>query len=212
MSRTRARAPARARPALPVGRPLRSVTAGLLVTTAAVGLSLLTACGSSSDSSGSGRTSPGTAGFSGSLPSVLASLEASGKAAASSAVSSARAAASSFAESAQTRVSGDSVEARRAVDAAVGKGNAIEDVTLVGLPRKDTTGLHAVAVDVVNHSGARESIAVKVEFVDSAGKVAASAVVGAPSLAPGHRAQLIAFSTEEPGVTLFPRVAKAQRY
>lgn len=201
---------------LPSSGRLRSLTAGLLVTTGAVGIAVLTACDSSSGS-GSGPTSspPGTspgASFSGSVPAALNSLASAGKSAASAGASSASAAASSFEASVKAQVEGDTAAANAALAKASGKGNAIGDVHLTGLPTGKTGGLHAVVVTVVNSTDATASYAVKVEFVDSTGQVADTEVVNAKDVGAGKHATPIAFSTKDVDRALTPRVAQAQRY
>jgi hypothetical protein len=93
-----------------------------------------------------------------------------------------------------------------------GPGNATADVTLTGVNRNLTGGLHAVVVNITNRSGATASYAVRVDFDDTAGHVVDSSVVGAEDLAAGQRAQPVAFSTEPAAMVLIPRLAQAQRY
>lgn len=201
---------------VPAGRGLRSLTAGLLVTAAAAGFALLTACGDSSDGGGAATTSPaspaGSQSFTGNVPSALSSLASAGKSAASAGVSSASAAASRFAASVEAQFAGDAAAANAALAKASGQGNAVNDVELTGLPTDQTGGLHAVVVTITNHSDAQASFAVKVEFADSAGKVVDSTVVNAKDVGAGEKATPIAFTTKDAGKPLFPRVAQAQRY
>ncbi|MCL2728870.1 MAG: hypothetical protein FWE15_02460 [Actinomycetia bacterium] len=200
-------------------RRLRSVTAAVLVTCAAAGFAGLTACGSSGSSS-SGNTTPASApnsmALAGDLPSSLASLAESAKAAASaaatSAAASAGAAASSFAASVGAQLSGDQAAAKAELAKVSGPGNAGQDVQLTGVPLKETGGLHATVVTITNHSSATASFAVKVEFADSNGKVVDTTVVGAKDVAAGKKATPVAFSVKDVDKPLFPRVAQAQRY
>lgn len=206
----------RIRAGVPAGGRVRALTAVMLVACAAAGAAGLAACGSSDNGGSSGATSPASppagGSFSGSGPSALDSLASSAKSAASSAASSAAAAASSFASSVAARTTADAAAASAELAKVKGQGNAAQDVQLVGLPKADSGGLHAVVVTITNHSSAKASFAVKVEFADSDGKVADSTVVGAPDVEPGKKATPIAFSTKDKDTTLFPRVAQAQGY
>ena len=200
---------------------LRTVTAAALVAFAAGGFAALTACGTSDNSSGGSTTPPppASANLTGGLPSELESLASSAASAASSAASaaseaasSAGAAASSFAASVEAQATADEAAAKAALAKVSGKGNAVQDVQLTGLPKKQTGGLHAVVVTITNHSSSTASFAVKVEFTDSDGKVVDSTVVGAKDVAAGKKATPIAFSIKDLDKPLFPRVAQAQRY
>jgi hypothetical protein len=209
VTRTRTGAPER-------GRGLRSLTAAALVAVTAGGFALLTACDSSSDSGSSGATTPAsppsTGDFSGTLPSALESLASGAKETASAAVSSAKAAASSFEASVEAGAGGAAAEAKSELAKVDGQGNAVKDVQLTGFPKAQTGGLNAVLVSITNSSDQKASYAVKVEFADSSGHVVDSTVVGSRDIAPGDRAQPVAFSTKDSDQTLFPRVAQAQRY
>ncbi|WP_200886654.1 hypothetical protein [Phaeacidiphilus oryzae] len=170
----------------------------------------LAACGGSSGS-GSGSPTP-TQVTSTPSHSVFASISASARASASAAASSASAAASSFeaSVSAQTKQAADAAKAELAK--VSGAGNATGDIQLTGVPKAQTGGLHAVVVNITNHSGSEADYAVKVEFRDPSGAVVDSDVVGAQKVAAGGRAQPVAFSTKDEGKTLTARVAQAQRY
>jgi hypothetical protein len=201
---------------VPSSGRLRSLTAGLLVTAGAVGVAVLSACDSSSGGGSGATTSPPGSGvsasFTGSVPSALSSLASAGRSAASAGVSSASAAASSFEASVKAQVEGDTAAANAALAKASGKGNAFADVHLTGLPAAKAGGLHAVVVTVTNTTGDTASFAVKVEFADSGGHVADTEVVNAKDVKAGKHATPIAFTTKETDRTLFPRVARAQRY
>ena len=206
MRRTRIRVPATGR--------MRSLTAALLVTTAASGLALLTACDSSTSNT-SGPTSSGPAAgasFSGSLPSQLNSLASAVEGSASAAASSALAAASSFEASVEAGASSAAASFKSELDAVTGKGNAVSDVHLTGIPKAQTGGLTAVVVNITNSSGKQASYAVQVEFADSSGKVVDTTIVGAKDVGAGKKAQPVAFTTKGTDTTLFPRVARAVRY
>lgn len=207
MRRTRIRVLASARS--------RSLTAALLVTTAASGLALLTACDSSTSNTPSSPTSggsPNSASFSGSLPSQLSSLASAVENSASAAASSALAAASSFEASVEAGASSAAANFKAELDAVSGKGNAVSDVQLTGIPKAQTGGLTAVVVNITNSSGKQASYAVQVEFADSSGKVVDTTIVGAKDVGAGKKAQPVAFTTKDTDKTLFPRVARAVRY
>ena len=207
MRRTRIRVPASGR--------LRSLTAALLVTTAAGSIALLTACDSSTSNDTSGPTSggpPTTSNFSGALPSQLSSLASAAQGSASAAISSAEAAASSFEASVEAGASSASASFKSELDAVTGKGNAVSDVQLTGIPKAQTGGLTAVLVNITNSSGKQASYAVEVEFADSSRKVVDTTIVGVHDVAAGKKAQPIAFSTKDVNQTLFPRVARAVRF
>jgi hypothetical protein len=206
-------------PAPAAARGLRSLTAALLVASAAAGFAGLTACGSSGGSAG-GSTSPASAPAkavpAGDVPSDLASLAESAKTAASdaasSAASSAGAAASSFAASVGAQVNREQDAVKAELAKVSGPGNAGQDVHLTGVPVKQTGGLHAAVVTITNRTDSTASFAVKIEFADSSGKVADTAFVGAKDLAAGKKATPVAFTLKDVGKPLFPRVAQAQRY
>jgi hypothetical protein len=205
----------RTRIRVPASRRLRSLTAALLVTTAAGGIALLTACDSSTSNDTSGPTSggpPTTSNFSGALPSQLSSLASAAQGSASAAVSSAKAAASSFEASVEAGASSAAAAFKSELDAVSGKGNAISDVQLTGLPKAQTGGLTAVVVNITNSTDKKASYAVEVEFADSSGKVVDTTIVGAHDVAAGKKAQPVAFTTKDTDATLFPRVAKAVRF
>ncbi|MFI0898284.1 hypothetical protein [Streptomyces sp. NPDC020983] len=188
---------------VPAAGRLRAGLAAALVTACAGALALLTGC---DDSSGGG--SPSGTG----LPSAVRSAVSSGAAAASSAASSAAAAASGFAASAGAGAAGATASFDAALARAAGQGNAIDSVQLTSVPTARTGGLNAVVVGMANNTAETASYAVKVEFTDSTGHVVDSSVVGATGVAAGRSAQAIAFTTEDRGTVLTPRVAKAQRF
>jgi hypothetical protein len=112
-----------------------------------------------------------------------------------------------------------SAESQRAAAAAQkelkgvqGRGNAISDVALKGLPREQTGGVRAALVTITNRTGAKASYAVQVDFQDSAGHVVETRYTGAENLGPGKKAQPIVFSRQPPEKTLTPHLAKAQHY
>ncbi|MFC8712388.1 FxLYD domain-containing protein [Streptomyces sp. NPDC057197] len=208
--------PRRAGPSGP--RPTALAAAALLCALAA---GTLTGCGGGNDRGGGSATrtpsAPETGSFSaGTLPSALASS-------ASVAVSSARASASAAASSLQARasefeasVSADTARSAAAAEKALkgvrGRGNAVGEVGMTGVPRDRTGGVLAVLVTITNKTDRKASYAVQVDFADADGKVAETRYVGAQDLEPGKKAQPIAFSRQSADKKLTARLAKAQRY
>ncbi|MFC1410098.1 hypothetical protein ACEZCY_12585 [Streptacidiphilus sp. N1-12] len=197
------------------GRIGRLLLAGGLLVGGTAGVLGLAACSSSSTSAGGGSTpsfSPDPQSFSGAPPTALESLAASAKAAVSASAASASAVASAF-EASVSAESGRATTAAKAELAKVsGAGNATAEVGLTGLNRDRIGGLNAVVVNITNRSGGTASYAVKINFVDSTGKVVDTAVVGAEDLAAGQKAQPVAFSTKPAELALVPKLAQAQRY
>nr|BFD81514.1 hypothetical protein StreXyl84_09150 [Streptomyces sp. Xyl84] len=202
----------------------RPIALAVAVLTCMLAAGTLTGCGGGNgngngNGSGSARTpsAPDTASFSaGTLPSALASS-------ASAAVSSARASASAAASSAEARASAfeASVSADTARSAAAaekelkgvhGRGNAVSEVGVTGLPRDRTGGVLAVLVTITNKTDRKASYAVQIDFVDAGGKVAETRYVGAQDLEPGKKEQPIAFSRRSEEEKLTARLTKAQRY
>ncbi|WP_037864045.1 hypothetical protein [Streptomyces sp. NRRL S-340] len=198
----------------------RPIALAVAVLTCTLAAGTLTGCGGGNgNGSGSGRTpsTPDTASFSaGTLPSALASS-------ASAAVSSARASASAAASSAEARASAfeASVSADTARSAAAaekelkgvhGRGNAVSEVGVTGLPKDRTGGVLAVLVTITNKTDRKASYAVQIDFVDAGGKVAETRYVGAQDLEPGKKVQPIAFSRRSEEEKLTARLTKAQRY
>lgn len=161
-------------------------------------------------------SSPHTASFSGMPPSALASSAASAvasaRASASAAASSAYARASEFEASVEAEAARAGAAAERELKNVKGRGNALSEVSMMGLPRRQTSGLLAALVTITNKTRHKASYAVQVDFEDSAGKVIETRFVGAENLDPGQREQPIAFSRQPPEAKLTPRLAKAQRY
>ncbi|MGV9264166.1 hypothetical protein ACWDRR_05820 [Kitasatospora sp. NPDC003701] len=186
---------------------------------ALTGAAVLAACSSSSTNPSVSRAEPSTlstapnpSSFSGEPPSGLASAAESAQASVSAAAESASAAAASFAAS----VSAQGDQLRQNAAAALGTlengGNALGDITLTGVPRAQTGGLHAVVVTIFNSGLDTASYAVQVDFTDTSGKAVDSAVVGAEHLAAGEKASPVAFSRRPADETLLPVVVRALRY
>lgn len=198
----------------PSPRPALPAAVLALIGLAVLGLS---ACSSSAAGNFSGSAvvtsqPPNTANFSGGVPSALQSLASAGQASAASASASVAARASAFASS----VAAESARTQAAYQAALqhvtGRGNAVGEVSLAGVPKAQTGGLNAAVVTITNRSGATASYAVQVDWTDTAGHVVDSGVVGTEHLAAGAKATPIAFSTKDAVMTLVPVVAKAQRF
>ncbi|MFE4583251.1 hypothetical protein [Streptomyces chartreusis] len=198
------------------GRGLRAVTATLGLAVSAV---FLTGCGDGdTDSSPAPTTTspPNTASFSGLPPSALASQAASAiasaHASASAAASSASARASEFEASVEAEAARASAAAEKELKDVQGRGNAVSEVGMKGLPRSETSGLLAVLVTITNKTSDTASYAVQIDFEDSSGKFVETRFVGAEDLDPGEKEQPIAFSRQPADANLTPRLAKAQRY
>lgn len=161
-------------------------------------------------------SSPDAASFSGVPPSALASRAASAiasaHASASAAASSASARASEFEASVEAEAARASSAAEKELKDVQGRGNALSEVGMKGLPRNETSGLLAVLVTITNKTDSTASYAVQVDFEDSSGKVVETRFVGAEDLEPGKMEQPIAFSRQPQDSELTPRLAKAQRY
>ncbi|MEV7129336.1 hypothetical protein [Streptomyces sp. NPDC093260] len=204
----------------PVPLRLRAVLAGAVG--CLLGAGALTGCGSG-DGQGGGATSgpatpqtPATNSFSGMPPSALASAAASAiesaRASASAAASSASARASQFEASVEAQAARAGAAAEKELKNVRGRGNALNEVAMTGLPRAQTGGLLAALVTITNKTDKKASYAVQVDFEDASGKVVETRFVGAENLAPGKQEQPIAFSRQPAEAKLTPRLAKAQRY
>lgn len=136
----------------------------------------------------------------------------SARASASAAASSASARASEFEASVDAETQRRSAAAEKELKQVKGRGNALSEVSMTGLPRAQTGGVLAVLVTITNKTGSAASYAVQVDFENSAGKVVETRFVGAEHLGPGTKEQPIAFSHEPPEPKLTPVLVKAQRY
>ncbi|MET7457397.1 FxLYD domain-containing protein [Streptomyces sp. NPDC005574] len=205
----------------PRGRAGRLRPAGPALLAVAVAASLaLVSCSTDDNGGGSPSTTrpgtPDTASFSGAPPSALkskaASAVASARASLSAAASSASAAASAFEASVSAEVARANKAAQTELKKVDGQGNATSEVAITGKPRSATGGLLAVLVTITNKTNKTASYAVRVDFLDSAGKVVETRYVGAEDLAPGDQAQPLAISRKPAEPVLTPRLTKAQRY
>ncbi|WP_405401652.1 hypothetical protein [Streptomyces sp. NBC_01104] len=92
-----------------------------------------------------------------------------------------------------------------------GKGNAVEDVSVNGLPVAAAEQFRSALVRVTNRSGKAAFYAVRVEFVDASGKVLDSVVLGFADAPPNRTVSEHANSRKAAGVKSFPRIAQAER-
>ncbi|MGW6913135.1 FxLYD domain-containing protein [Kitasatospora sp. NPDC054939] len=155
---------------------------------------------------------PDPATFSGVPASALASLAASIKADSSSRAAAAASAAATFDASVSAETERVRAQATQVLQGVQGTGNALGDITITGIPRSSTGGLHAVTVTIVNSTSATASYAVQVDFLDVDGNTVDTSVVGVENLPPGETATPMAFSRQPGDLKLLPVVAKAQRY
>ncbi|MET8635226.1 FxLYD domain-containing protein [Streptomyces sp. NPDC004096] len=196
-----------------------AVVAATSVALAALGAASLVSC--TNNNSGSGTVSPrptppNTASFSGTPPSALASLaqsaEASARASASAAESSLSARASEFEASVSADTARNATTAESELKHVQGRGNAVSDVSMSGMPRTQTGGVLAVLLTITNKTDQKASYAVQVDFEDAEGRVVETRYAGAQNLAPGKKEQPIVFSRQPAEPKLTPRLVKAQRY
>ncbi|MEU6775068.1 hypothetical protein [Streptomyces sp. NPDC046759] len=192
---------------------LASALGGLLLTLGVTG------CGSGNGQSAAlpqRSSAPDTASFSGTPPSALASSASaaisSARASASAAASSASARASEFEASVDAETARRSAAAQKELKNVKGRGNALSEVAMTGMPKAQTGGVLAALVTITNKTGSTASYAVQIDFKDAAGKVVETRYLGAEKLKPGKKEQSIAFSHQPPQPKLTPFLAKAQRY
>jgi hypothetical protein len=136
----------------------------------------------------------------------------SARASASAAASSASARASEFEASVDAETQRRSAAAEKELKNVEGRGNALSEVAMTGMPRAQTGGVLAVLVTITNKTRSEASYAVQIDFKNAAGKVVETRYVGAEHLQPGKKEQPIAFSHQPPEPKLTPVLAKAQRY
>ena len=180
----------------------------------------LTGCGNGGGDTGSTPTAtptaPDTASFSGAPPSALASSAssaiASARQSASAAASSASARASEFEASVSAEFERRTQAAPNALKGVSGSGNAVSDVSMLGIPRAQTGGVLAVKVTITNKTTQKASYAVQIDFEDADHHVVETRYTGAENLEPGKKEQPIVFSHQSGEQQLTPRLAKAQRY
>ncbi|MFB7543220.1 FxLYD domain-containing protein [Streptomyces zaomyceticus] len=204
-------------------RPVRTraVSAAAAVVLTALGATALVSCDTGNDDTGAPTfserpTAPDASGFTGELPSSVASS-------AAAVVESARASASSAAASASAREAerkasiGAEIERSRqqaedVLKGVQGQGNAMGEVGMTGKPRADTGGVLAIVLTITNNTDEDASYAVQVDFLDPSGKVVETQYVGVEDLEPGKREQPLVISRQPAEPVLTPRLTKAQRY
>ncbi|MER5274934.1 hypothetical protein ABT025_04140 [Streptomyces sp. NPDC002809] len=92
-----------------------------------------------------------------------------------------------------------------------GKGNAVEDVSVNGLPVEAAEQFRSALVRVTNRTDETAFYAVRVEFVDASGKVLDSVVLGFADVPSNRTVSQHANSRKAAGVKSFPRIAQAER-
>lgn len=193
-----------------------SALGGLLLAGALAGCGGGTGQNSGSSAQPSASGMPNASSFSGTPPSGMASSASaavsSARASASAAASAASARASEFEASVDAETQRRSAAAEKELRGVKGRGNALSEVTMTGMPRAQTGGVLAVLVTITNRTHSEASYAVQVDFEDAAGKVVETRYVGAEHLQPGKKEQPIAFSHQPQEPKLTPVLAKAQRY
>ncbi|MFI8358168.1 hypothetical protein [Streptomyces cyaneofuscatus] len=102
-------------------------------------------------------------------------------------------------------------EAVKRLDGVEGRGNAVADVSVSGLPVAASEEVRSARVRVTNPTDEPAFYAVKVEFVDAEGKVLDTVVVGVEDAPPDRTVDAQADSRKAAGVKTFPRVAQAER-
>ncbi|MFE9014457.1 hypothetical protein [Streptomyces cyaneofuscatus] len=117
----------------------------------------------------------------------------------------------SFAASVSAETERVRQEAVKRLDGVEGRGNAVADVSVSGLPVAASEEVRSARVRVTNPTDEPAFYAVKVEFVDAEGKVLDTVVVGVEDAPPGRTVDAQANSRKAAGVKTFPRVAQAER-
>ncbi|MFI1168804.1 hypothetical protein ACH4UM_35915 [Streptomyces sp. NPDC020801] len=193
----------------------------LAVVVCVVATGALSGCGNgggsaTGPSARSTPATPDTASFAGTPPSALASSAtsavASARASASAAASSAAARASEFEASVSADTARSAATAQKELKNVPGRGNALDEVAMKGLPKAQTGGVLAVLVTITNKTGQKASYAVQIDFKDPDGHVVETRYLGAENLGPGQSGQPVAFSRAPAEPRLTPVLAKAQRY
>ncbi|MEW5539816.1 hypothetical protein AB1339_19425 [Streptomyces cyaneofuscatus] len=102
-------------------------------------------------------------------------------------------------------------EAAKRLEGVEGRGDAVADVSVSGLPVAASEEVRSARVRVTNPTDEPAFYAVKVEFVDAEDKVLDTVVVGVEDAPPGRTVDAQANSRKAAGVKTFPRVAQAER-
>ncbi|WP_406099569.1 hypothetical protein [Streptomyces sp. NBC_01013] len=116
-----------------------------------------------------------------------------------------------FAASVSAEVERSRQKAVTTLKGVEGKGNAIDDVSVNGLPVAASEQFRSALVRVTNPTGKAAFYAVRVEFVDASGKVLDSVVLGFSDTPPNRTVSQHANSRKAAGVKSFPRIAQAER-
>ncbi|MFC9028905.1 hypothetical protein [Streptomyces arboris] len=117
----------------------------------------------------------------------------------------------SFAASVSAETERVRQEAVKRLDGVEGRGNAVADVSVSGLPVAASEEVRSARVRVTNPTDEPAFYAVKVEFVGAEDKVLDTVVVGVEDAPPGRTVDVQANSRKAAGVKTFPRVAQAER-
>ncbi|MFF2701427.1 hypothetical protein ACFVUQ_24035 [Streptomyces cyaneofuscatus] len=117
----------------------------------------------------------------------------------------------SFAASVSAETERVRQEAVKRLDGVEGRGNAVADVSVSGLPVAASEEVRSARVRVTNPTDEPAFYAVKVEFVDAEDKVLDTVVVGVEDAPPDRTVDAQANSRKAAGVKAFPRVAQAER-
>ncbi|MEU3207178.1 hypothetical protein ABZ702_25555 [Streptomyces cyaneofuscatus] len=117
----------------------------------------------------------------------------------------------SFAASVSAETERVRQEAVKRLEGVEGRGNAVADVSVSGLPVAAAEEVRSARVRVTNPTDEPAFYAVKVEFVDAEDKVLDTVVVGVEDAPPGRTVDAQADSRKAAGVKTFPRVAQAER-
>ncbi|MYX11955.1 hypothetical protein GTY67_00740 [Streptomyces sp. SID8374] len=102
-------------------------------------------------------------------------------------------------------------EAAKRLEGVEGRGNAVADVSVSGLPAAASEEVRSARVRVTNPTDTAAFYAVKVEFADEQDKVLDTVVVGVEDAPPNRTVDVQANSRKAAGVKTFPRVAQAER-
>jgi len=116
-----------------------------------------------------------------------------------------------FAASVSADVERNRQKAVTTLEGVEGKGNAVQDVSVSGLPVAASEKFRSALVRVTNRTGKAAFYAVRVEFVDASGKVLDSVVLGFADAPPNRTVSQHANSRKAAGVKTFPRIAQAER-
>ncbi|WP_436842276.1 hypothetical protein [Streptomyces cyaneofuscatus] len=117
----------------------------------------------------------------------------------------------SFAASVSAETERVRQEAVKRLGGVEGRGNAVADVSVSGLPVAASEEVRSARVRVTNPTDEPAFYAVKVEFVDAEDKVLDTVFVGVEDAPPGRTVDAQANSRKAAGVKTFPRVAQAER-